>query len=53
MYNIKSGDTVFFNGLSSTVLNVFPISNTDFNLTIYNKYDGEIEVNISEITLNP
>ena len=52
--NIKSGDTVFFNGISSTVTNTpFPIGDSSFIISIYNKYDGNIDVNSSEITLDP
>jgi hypothetical protein len=51
MNNIKSGDTILFQGLSSTVKNIFITSSSETFLTIYNQYDGEIEVNLSEITL--
>lgn len=49
--NIKTGDTVLFQGLSSTVLDVFNTGYGKTFYTIYNKFDGEIEVTQSEITL--
>lgn len=52
MNNIKSGDIIFFNGISSTIRDVF-ITDTTTVLTIYNKYDGEIDVTPQEITLTP
>ena len=49
--NIKSGDIVYFQGLSSTIVDVFNTGYGKTFYTIYNKFDGEIEVESTEITL--
>jgi len=49
---LKHGDTVTFNETLSTVVTTpFQIGDNKEIVTIVNKYDGEIDVNINEVVL--